>query len=201
VQPREVVQALSELGLPILSDEIYDGLVFDGARVSSPLGMSDECFVFDGFSKRYAMTGFRLGYVIAPEATLRALQNMQQNLHICASEFAQRAGVVALTQCAEHVEQMRVVYERRRALLLRGVRDLGLRVAGTPRGAFYVLADARHLDSDSMRLSLSLLERAHVTVAPGRDFGEVAEGYLRFSYARHERDIAEGMARLQRVLG
>jgi aspartate/methionine/tyrosine aminotransferase len=200
VQPRAVVQALSELGLPILSDEIYDGLLFDGARVTSPLGMSDECFVFDGFSKRYAMTGFRLGYVIAPERALRALQNLQQNLHICASEFVQRAGVVALTQCAAHVEDMRSVYERRRRLLIDGVRDLGLRVAGTPRGAFYVLADARHLDADSLRLSLSLLERAHVTVAPGRDFGEVAEGHLRFSYARNEADITEGLARLKRVL-
>jgi aspartate/methionine/tyrosine aminotransferase len=196
-----VVQALCELGLPILSDEIYDGLLFDGARVASPLGMSDACFVFDGFSKRYAMTGFRLGYLIAPERALRALSNLQQNLHICASEFAQRAGVVALERCAPDVERMRAVYDRRRRLLLDGVRDLGLRVAGTPRGAFYVLADARHLDTDSLRLSLSLLDRARVTVAPGRDFGEVAEGHLRFSYARGEEEIAEGLARLKRVLG
>jgi aspartate/methionine/tyrosine aminotransferase len=200
VQPREVVDALSGLGLPILSDEIYDGLLFDGARVSSPLGSSDDCFVFDGFSKRYAMTGFRLGYVIAPEHTLRALQNLQQNLHICASQFAQRAGIAALTQCSTHVELMRAVYERRRAVLLAGVRDLGLHVPSTPRGAFYVLADARKLDRDSMRLSLSLLERAHVTVGPGRDFGEIAEGYLRFSYATSESRITEGLARLQRAL-
>jgi aspartate/methionine/tyrosine aminotransferase len=201
VQPRAVVQALCELGLPILSDEIYDGLLFDGARVASPLGMSDACFVFDGFSKRYAMTGFRLGYLIAPERAVRALSNLQQNLHICASEFAQRAGVVALERCAPDVERMRAVYDRRRRLLLDGVRDIGLRVAGTPRGAFYVLADARHLDTDSLRLSLSLLDRARVTVAPGRDFGEVAEGHLRFSYARGEEEIAEGLARLKRVLG
>jgi (5-formylfuran-3-yl)methyl phosphate transaminase len=95
---------------------------------------------------------------------------------------------------------MRAVYERRRALLLQGVRDLGLRVPRAPTGAFYVLADARHIDTDSMRLALSLLERAHVTVGPGRDFGEVAEGHLRFSYARNESDITEGLSRLRRVL-
>ena len=79
---------------------------------------------------------------------------------------------------------MRATYDRRRARLLAGVRALGLRRASAPQGAFYILADARHVDTDSMRLSLSLLERAHVAVAPGRDFGEIAEGHLRFSYAR-----------------
>jgi aspartate/methionine/tyrosine aminotransferase len=201
IQPAHVVEALCALGLPILSDEIYDGLVFDGARVTSPLRFTRNCFVFDGFSKRYAMTGFRLGYVIAPEAALRPLQNLQQNLHICASQFVQRAGIAALTQCAAHVEHMRAIYERRRARLFAGVRALGLGVANAPQGAFYILADARHIDTDSMRLSLSLLERAHVAVAPGRDFGEIAEGHLRFSYATSEERIEEGLTRLRRVLG
>jgi len=99
VQSRETLTALAELGLPIVSDEIYDGLVYDGARAVSALELTDaglDVFVLDGFSKRYAMTGFRLGYVIAPEAALRPLQTLQQNLFISASEFVQRAGIAAL---------------------------------------------------------------------------------------------------------
>ena len=200
VQSAAVVEALAGLGLPILSDEIYDGLVFDGKRVCSPLRFSPDCFVFDGFSKRYAMTGFRLGYVIAPERCVRPLQNMQQNLHICASEFAQRAAIAALEHGAGHVARMREGYDRRRKLLLDGVRELGFGVPHAPDGAFYILADARHLGGDSLEVAFDLLERAHVTAAPGRDFGAIAEGHLRFSYATSEARMAEGLARLARVL-
>jgi aspartate/methionine/tyrosine aminotransferase len=195
-----VVEELAGLGLPILSDEIYDGLLYDGARVTSPLRFCRDCFVFDGFSKRYAMTGFRLGYVIAPEACVRPLQSLQQNLHICASSFAQRAGLAALTACGEHVAQMRAVYERRRRVLYDGLRELGFGAPRAPAGAFYVLADARHLGADSLQVALSLLERAQVAVAPGRDFGAIAEGHLRFSFAHGEPRIREGLARLSRVL-
>jgi aspartate/methionine/tyrosine aminotransferase len=200
VQSRAVVQELATLGLPILSDEIYDGLLFDGATVTSPLRFATDCFVFDGFSKRYAMTGFRLGYVIAPERAVRHLQSLQQNLHISASQFVQRAGIVALTSCADHVQHMTRIYAERRALLFEGVRRLGFGVPRPPAGAFYVLADARHLGRDSLAIAHDLLERAHVTVGPGRDFGEIAEGHLRFSYANNEAQIREGLARLERVL-
>jgi aspartate/methionine/tyrosine aminotransferase len=201
VQPRDVIEGLCALGLPILSDEIYDGLLFDDARVHSPLSVCpDRSFVFDGFSKRYAMTGFRLGYVIAPPAAARTLQTMQQNLHISASHFGQRAGIAALTDGAPHVAHMLEAYGRRRTLLYEGLRDLGLGVGGPPDGAFYILADARHLDADSKRLSRRLLEDAHVSIAPGRDFGEAAEGHLRFCYATSEERIAAGIERLRTAL-
>ncbi len=200
VQSREVMTALAELGLPILSDEIYDGLLFGDARVFSPLGHCEQAFVFDGFSKRYAMTGYRLGYVIAPDCALRALQSLQQNLHISASMFAQRAGIAALADGGAYVRQMRAVYEERRAVLLAGVRALGFKVESEPAGAFYVLADARHLGKSSMQVAIDLLERAHVAVAPGRDFGEIAEGFLRFSYSTSLPRIEEGLARLRAAL-
>jgi (5-formylfuran-3-yl)methyl phosphate transaminase len=200
VQRSEVVRELAELGLPILSDEIYDGLLFDGAQVTSPLAHTRDCFVFDGFSKRYAMTGFRLGYVIAPEACVRPLQTLQQNLHICASEFAQRAGLAALDRGAPHVARMRETYDRRRTLLVKGLRELGFAVPTAPEGAFYVLAGARQLGNDSMAIALELLERAQVTAAPGRDFGAIAEAHLRFSYATSEQQITEGLARMRRAL-
>ncbi len=200
VQPRAVVRALAALGLPILSDEIYDGLLFDGAEVVSPLGMAEDVFVFDGFSKRYAMTGYRLGYLIAPLPAMRALQSLQQNLHISASMFVQRAGIAALEHGASFVSAMQAEYARRRAVLLEGVRALGLRVPFEPQGAFYVLADARHLGPSSLEVAHGLLERAHVALAPGRDFGEAAEGFLRFSYATNVERIREGLVRLERAL-
>jgi aspartate/methionine/tyrosine aminotransferase len=200
VQPRAVIEALAALGLPILSDEIYDGLLFDGAEVVSPLGMIDDVFVFDGFSKRYAMTGYRLGYMIAPQRAMRALQSLQQNLHISASMFVQRAGIAALEEGAGFVRAMQAEYAERRAVMLAGVRALGLPVPFEPHGAFYVLADARRLGRSSLEVARALLERAHVAVAPGRDFGEAAEGYLRFSYATNVERIREGLARLQRAI-
>ena len=196
VQPPEVVRGLADLGVPILSDEVYDGLLYDGAVATSPLGMTDCCFVFDGFSKRYAMTGFRLGYVIAPKAAMRQLVSLQQNLFISASHFVQTAGLTALGAGEPHRRMMVAEYDRRRRVLVDGVRRLGLAVPVTPVGAFYVLADARHLGRDSLGLAFEILERTQVALGPGRDFGEIAEGFLRFSFAAAYDDIATALERL-----
>ncbi len=200
VQPPDVMRALSDLGVPVLSDEVYDGLLFDGATNTSPLAMTDDCFVFDGFSKRYAMTGFRLGYVIAPENAMRALVCMQQNLFISTAHFVQTVGLTALEHGDAHLQTMLTEYDRRRRLLVDGVRSLGLSVPVTPTGAFYVLADARHLGADSLALAFDILERAGVALGPGRDFGEIAEGFLRFSFATAYDEIAKALERLRDVL-
>ena len=200
VQPPEVVLGLAGLGVPILSDEVYDGLLYDGAVATSPLGMTDRCFVFDGFSKRYAMTGFRLGYVIAPKSAMRKLVSLQQNLFISASHFVQRAGLAALAAGEAHRRMMVAEYDRCRRVLVDGVRRLGLAVPVTPTGAFYVLADARHLGHDSLRLAFEILERTQVALGPGRDFGEIAEGFLRFSFAAAFDDIATALERLAPAL-
>lgn len=178
VQPPEVVEALSSLGVPILSDEIYDGLTYDDAEVTSPLGLTQDCYVLDGFSKRYAMTGFRLGYVVAPEAAIRPLQSLQQSFFISAAEFVQYAGIAALSDGAPHVAHMREQYAARRRLLLDGLRDLGLSIPIDPPGAFYVLVDMRHFKRDSLSLAFEILDKAHVAVGPGLDFGLAAEGFL-----------------------
>ncbi|MFO0691964.1 MAG: pyridoxal phosphate-dependent aminotransferase [Polyangiales bacterium] len=200
VQPPEVVRELASLGIPLLSDEIYDGLLYDGSVATSPFGLSDEVFVLDGFSKRYAMTGFRLGYVIAPKAAMRPLVSMQQSYFISATHFVQEAGIAALRDGAPHLERMRALYERRRDLLVAGLRRLGLGLPVAPKGAFYVLADARRFGDVSLDLAFRILEEAKVAVGPGRDFGEIAEGYLRFSFATSEENIAEGLRRLEPVL-
>jgi aspartate/methionine/tyrosine aminotransferase len=200
IQSAETLRALGELGLPILSDEIYDGLVYDDAVVTSALGLPGDTFVLDGFSKRYAMTGFRLGWVVAPAWAARPLQIMQQNLFISANRFVQHAGIAALEHAAGHVERMRLAYRARRDVMVEGLRDLGFVIPHRPAGAFYVLADARHVDPDSRRLAFGLLERAHVGVTPGVDFGEAGEGMLRFCYAVATEQIEEGLARIARVL-
>jgi aspartate/methionine/tyrosine aminotransferase len=202
VQPRDVMAALAATGVPFVSDEVYDGLVYDGAHATSALEVAQdgEVYVLDGFSKRYAMTGFRLGYAIVPEAALRPLQILAQNLFISASEFVQRAGLAALAHGEPTLRAMREAYARRRELLVAGLRELGFGVAVPPQGAFYVLADARRFDSDSRRLAARLLDEAHVAVTPGVDFGAAGEGFLRFCYASSDAAILEALARIGRVL-
>jgi aspartate/methionine/tyrosine aminotransferase len=202
VQPRDVIQALAALGVPLVSDEVYDGLVYDGAHATSALEVAadGEVYVLDGFSKRYAMTGFRLGYAIVPKPALRPLQILVQNLFISAAEFVQRAGLAALAHGEPTVAAMRTAYARRRDLLVGGLRTLGFGVAAAPRGAFYVLADARRFDTDSLRLAARILEQAHVAVTPGIDFGAAGEGFLRFCYANSDDAIREALARMGRVL-
>jgi (5-formylfuran-3-yl)methyl phosphate transaminase len=200
VQSRETLEAIAALGVPIVSDEIYDGLVYDGARVASALHLDSEAYVLDGFSKRYAMTGFRLGWVVAPRAAVRGLQTLQQNLFISVSPFVQHAGIAALRDGAATPAAMRDSYAVRRVRLVEGLRALGFRVPALPEGALYVLADARRFDADSLRLAFALLERAHVGSAPGIDFGARAEGWLRFCFAVPEANIDLALERMAREL-
>jgi aspartate/methionine/tyrosine aminotransferase len=201
IQERADLEALHALGLPLVSDEIYDGLVYDGARVTSALELGDDCFVLDGFSKRYAMTGFRLGHLIAPSSAARTLRSLAQNLFISVASFVQKAGVAALTRGAGTIAELRAAYATRRLLLMRGLQELGFEVPVTPSGAFYVFADARRFGTDSRRLASDILEQARVAVTPGVDFGEAGEGWLRFSCTTTEAELREALARLGRFLG
>src|SRR5690554_5538464 len=140
----------------------------------SIMELTDRAFVIDGFSKRYARTGWRLGYCIAPPGFERAVLKLQQSLFVCAPSFVQRAAIAALTQCDGHVAEMVRTYDARRRFLVERLRGMGFQVASDPAGAFYVLADARAFDEDSYRLTLDILEGAGVAVTPGIDFG--AEG-------------------------
>jgi aspartate/methionine/tyrosine aminotransferase len=200
VQDRATVAGLASLGLPLVSDEIYDGLVYGDARVTSALEVSEQAYVLDGFSKRYAMTGFRLGYAIVPKPALRPLQVMQQNLFISTNEFVQRAGIAALREGGPHVVAMREAYASRRDLLVDGLRRLGFHVPVVPEGAFYVFADARAFGSDSVALARAILEKAQVAVTPGIDFGVEGEGFVRFCYAASEDSLREALARLAETL-
>jgi aspartate/methionine/tyrosine aminotransferase len=195
----EVMKKIAEIGRLVISDEIYHGLVYEG-RAHSILELTNNAFVLNGFSKLYAMTGWRLGYVIAPPEFVRPIQKLQQNFFISANSFVQSAGVVALTRAQEDVRKMVETYNERRKYIIPRLRELGFGITAEPVGAFYVFANARHLGKDSYKLSLEILEKAKVAVAPGIDFGSNGEGYLRFSYANSLENIKEGMKRLEGYL-
>ncbi len=190
---------LADLGCPIVSDEVYGGLVY-GEEAHTILEFTENALVIGGFSKVYAMTGWRLGYVIAPPAYVRPLQRLQQNLFICAASFVQEAALAALTRCDSHVAAMVEMYDRRRCYLLERLRGMGIAPPVEPKGAFYVLADTRAYTSDSLSFAFEILEKAKVAVTPGVDFGPHAEGHLRISYANSLEKIAEGLDRLQSFL-
>jgi len=195
----EDIAALAGDKVFVVSDEIYHGLVYEG-REHSILEFTDRAFVINGFSKLYAMTGWRLGYLIAPPEFIRPVQKMMQNLFISANDFVQWAGIAALTEAAEDVEAMVRTYDQRRRFLLPRLREIGLGVTVEPQGAFYVLANARRYTSDSYSLAMELLENTGVAVTPGIDFGSGGEGYLRFSYANRLERLEEGMRRLEEYL-
>jgi aspartate/methionine/tyrosine aminotransferase len=183
----------------ILSDEIYHGLVYEG-KAHSILEFTDHAFVLNGFSKLYAMTGLRLGYLIAPKPFIRPIQKIQQNFFICANAMVQAAGIAALKESKDDVARMKEIYNQRRKLMIKRLRELGLGITVEPTGAFYVFANARHIMGNSYRLAFDILEKARVGVAPGIDFGKNGEGYLRFCYANSLENISEGMDRLETYL-
>ncbi len=196
--PEEMVE-ISRLYVPIISDEIYHGLVYEGQEHSF-LELSPDAFVLNGFSKLFAMTGWRLGYVIAPEEYVRPIQKLQQNFFISANAIAQTAGVIALTEPHPELEEMKRKYNERRKYLIKRLRAIGFGIAVEPTGAFYVFANAKRFTNDSLKFAYELLENAHVAVAPGIDFGSNGEGYMRFSYANSLGAIEEGMDRLENYL-
>ena len=192
------MKALAELGPVIFSDEIYHGLVYEG-REHSILEFTDNAFVFNGFSKLYAMTGWRLGYLIAPARYMRTLQTLQQSFLISAPHFAQAAALEALKPgpVERDLEKMRAIYDERRRFMIRRVREIGLKVAVEPTGAFYVFANARRFTSSSYDFTFRILEEAGVGVTPGIDFGANGEGFIRFSYANSLENISTGLDRLE----
>ena len=182
-------------GAMVVADEIYHGLVYEG-RQRSILEFTDRAFVLNGFSKAFAMTGWRLGWIIAPPAHTRALQRLYGNFFISTNEFVQWAGVAALREAADDTVRFRRIFAERRRAMVQGLRAIGLGVGFEPEGAFYVLANVRRFSGDSVAFAYEILEHAHVAVTPGAAFGSNAEGYLRFSYASSVERIQEGLRRL-----
>ena len=195
----ERMAALAHLGPWIVSDEIYHGLTYEGPE-HSVLEFTDHAFVLNGFSKAYAMTGWRLGYVIAPPEFIRPLAAAHGNFFISTNEFVQWAALAALREAGEDAARMRRVFDERRRAMVAGIRRIGLGVGAPPTGAFYVLANARRYTGDSLAFAFEILREARVALTPGIDFGRNAEGYLRFCYANSLERIEEALSRIGRFL-
>ena len=183
----------------IISDEIYHGLTY-GEKAASILEYDPQAVVVTGFSKLFAMTGWRLGYCIVPEYLARSVQKLSQNLVISPPDFPQFAGIAALTEAEDAVEEMRRAYDERRRLVLRRLEEMGLPVLVEPTGAFYVFFNVSRYTEKVYDFAFTVLEEAGVALTPGVDFGPHGEGFLRLSYANSLANLEEGLDRLAAFL-
>ncbi len=192
----ENLKELAEIGVLIISDEIYHGLVFEG-KEHSILEFTDNAIVLNGFSKLFAMTGWRLGYIITPKKFLRPMQIIQQNFFISTNSFVQHAGITALKEAQQDVKRMIEIYDKRRKFMLKRLKDIGFSIKHNPIGAFYIFFNVKKYSNNSLELALNILEEVGVGVTPGIDFGSNGEGYLRLCYANSLENIEEGISRLE----
>ena len=191
----EVMKALAELDIPIISDEIYADLSFEDPPCSF-LSYSPQTVAIHGFSKSYAMTGWRLGYMITPLEWMPAADRLHQNLMISATQFIQEAGISVLRKSAAYCEEMKKEFNLRRLFVLERMRELGMDLGYTPTGAFYVLYKYRDSGKSSLELCHEVLEKTGVAIAPGSDFGLAAEGFVRISYAQSMENIDRALIKL-----
>ena len=195
----EVVRELAiSHDLVVLSDEIYGSMVYDlpFRSIASLPGMAERTVVVDGFSKTYAMTGWRLGFGIMPAALAKHVATLMNNSNSCTATFVQKAGVTALCGPQEEVRAMVAEFHARRDLVVGGLNQIPGLECFMPSGAFYAWPDVRATGFDSGTLADRLLDEAGVVTLPGTGFGEAGEGYLRLSYANSQDNLREGMARI-----
>ena len=215
VYPRETVQAIGEWadrhGLWVITDEIYEHLLYDGAEAPSmPVlvpSLADRCIVLNGVAKTYAMTGWRVGWMIGPKDVVKAATNLQSHATSNVNNVAQRAAIAALSGDLAAVDMMRAAFDRRRRTMVEMLNAIPGVVCPTPQGAFYCYASVKGLFGKSLRgqvitssaqLASLILDEAEVAVVPGEAFGPT--GYLRLSYALSDEDLVEGVGRIQRLL-
>nr|WP_285261153.1 pyridoxal phosphate-dependent aminotransferase [Halopseudomonas bauzanensis] len=189
------------LGGQLIVDEIYHGLTY-GCDATSVLEVAPDAWVLNSFSKYFGMTGWRLGWLIAPEAAVPELEKLAQNLYICAPHLSQRAALAAFSEESLAIcEARREAFHRRRDFLLPALRELGFGIPQTPDGAFYLYADATAFTTDSQQLCQHLIETEHVAITPGLDFGHYrATEHVRFAYANSLERLEQAVERIARGL-
>ncbi|MHB8634580.1 MAG: pyridoxal phosphate-dependent aminotransferase, partial [Thermoplasmatota archaeon] len=208
VNTREDVKGILELAcdhdLWILSDEIYQKILYDGATHHSPAALAggfERTLTVNGLSKSFAMTGWRMGWVVAPPEAAQALERLQSQTITHVTSFAQYGAVAAVAGPQDSVESMRREFEARRDIMVQGLNALPGVSCAAPRGAFYAFPrfDPALWGADDVALADRLLQEAHVAATPGSAFGAAGRGHLRFSYATSRERIMEGLERLERV--
>jgi len=206
VASEEDLRALADLAVDhklwVLSDEIYDCLVYEGEHVSiAPLpGMHERTIYINGFSKAYAMTGWRLGYAIAPPELTAEMIKIQQASTTCAAGFVQAAGLAALRGPQDCVRKMKDEYKKRRDVIVEGLSSIRGFKCTKPKGAFYAFPSVGELKTDSLTLCERLLRDGGVAAVPGSEFGPYGEGYVRFSYATSMEDIHLAIERIREMV-
>ena len=195
----ELVALAGENDTLVVSDEVYHGLSYDDAE-HTVLEYTDEAFVLDGFSKRFSMTGWRLGWMVAPPEYADHVNRIAQNTHICAPNFVQDAGTVALQEVTDQLPAIRETFRERRDFIVGEVEEWGMSLDYTPGGAYYLLVDVSDLPGDAFDASNIFLEEAGVAMTPGPDFGENAADCLRISYANSMENLEEASRRIQALL-
>ncbi len=197
-----IAEFVKKHDLVVMSDEIYCELIYDDAKFTSFAKLPDmreRTIVLNGFSKAYAMTGMRLGYICAPREGLAQILKLHQYMIMCANTQAQYGGVVALRDCKAETEAMRQEYDRRRKVIYKGLVDMGLPVF-QPKGAFYIFPDITCTGMTSAQFCETLVKEEKVAVVPGSAFGEAGEGYVRISYAASMETIEEALKRMARFV-
>lgn len=196
---REIAHMCANRDIIVLSDEIYCRILYEGKHTSiaSFPGMLDKTIILDGFSKTYAMTGWRLGYGVFPVQLARMVEQLQINATSCTSSFTQRAGLEALRGPQESVTKMVEEFRRRRDLIVEGLNRIPGFSCPVPRGAFYVFPNITGTGKTSKELADKLLDTGGVACLAGTAFGEYGEGYLRFSYANSQANIKKALERIE----
>jgi aspartate aminotransferase len=207
VETHEDIKGLADLAkdhnLLVLSDEVYEKIVFDGMKhysIAAEPGMMDRTITISGFSKTYAMTGWRMGWLIAPKPIFKGINKIQQHSITHAVSFAQYGGLAAITGTQEPVKMMVKEFEERRNLIMKLMKEIPSFSCDTPKGAFYVFPKYEG-KMNSEEMALYLMDSAEVAMTGGSSFGSAGEKHLRISYATNKKNIQDGMERLKKVLG
>ena len=199
---KDIAELAKKRGLYVLSDEVYSKLVYEGEFRSllNELSLEEGAIVIDGFSKTYAMTGWRLGYCIASRDLIKRMSKLQNNSVSCVPAFVQIAGIAALKGPQDCVKEMARQYKERRDVIVNEINSVEGFNCQRPKGAFYAFANVKRYGMKSYDLMKFLLEKAKVAVLHGSAMGSYGEGYLRFSYATSVDKIREGFARIREAL-
>ncbi len=186
----------------VMSDEIYSRIIYDGEfhSIASIPGMKERTVILDGFSKTYAMTGWRLGYAVTNRDIAKQFVKLATNSFSCVATFVQMAGIEALKGPQDSVEMMRKKYEERRDLIINGLNEIPGFSVRMPKGAFYAFVNITGTGKSSQEIADYLLDEAGVATLPGTSFGKYGEGYIRFSYATSLDNIREGLKRVKKAV-
>jgi aspartate/methionine/tyrosine aminotransferase len=197
-----IAREVRSRGGALVVDEIYHGLVYEG-ETKTALEITDEVFVINSFSKYFNMTGWRLGWMVAPEPYIRELDKLAQNVYLSPPTTAQYAALAAFApETLAILDARREEFRARRDYLVPALRRLGFEIPRVPQGAFYVYAGCARFTSDSFRFALELLESAGVAITPGNDFGTYrAAEHVRFAYTNAIDRLEEGVRRIERFVG